>query len=569
MTNLVSGLLDPLGTGGATLSAKLQKRSVLEGNRASILKFTIYEDAAGDIIRKEWGGSETNYGATSSALTTALQAAIDGLTTNRTSYETVRVAVNGGTITSKIVISEDWTDIVLEGPLTAVIGLNDYMFYGEGVEHVRIWGGDLNHDYINQSAGGGFQFERCNWLYFHNVTSDNAYQEAFETKTCANVFFESCSGDSFGDDAFSILDSNNVLVRDCVASGAREATGGSSSFEFEDGSTYCVLTGCRTLNGTGNGMSVIVDSNVTRTITNITEIGAGIYRFTTSTSVSSLSTGKDIKLTGGGVYDGTWNITDVDFTGGTWFEADLGTAGYGNDATPTTDTAEFTHGSGHDIYIYDHYIDGMSGGGINITSNATNLSDGLPQKQNRIFVDGVDYVNGSGSAVQAFNATNCELRRVIGVGDGTTNEEGMSFNQCRYFTVVDCDMRHFGSHGYWAFRSLDITFLNCKAHDNSEVNTFAFGFALDPNLYDWDTDTLTAANDQAGGFSITNCDSWKLAWNPTGGNFRGGIRIDDCSGTTVTDCTFHSYSASVDIRFEGGATSGNSNIGNYVTYEQP
>ena len=88
-------------------------------------------------------------------------------------------------------------------------------------------------------------------------------------------------------------------------------------------------------------------------------------------------------------------------------------------------------------------------------------------------------------------------------------------------------------------------------------------------MYDWETATLTAAADQPGGFIFDSCEGLKVNWDRvSGANFRGGFRVQDCADTVLNKCVFNAYSGSVDVYFSGGATLGNSNIGEYVAFDQ-
>jgi len=564
---------------GARLRDALTSAAKGEREKPSTLHFTVYDEAA-VITTHDWFTSTT---ATHTDLDDAIQHCIDNLTTGRTAYESIRINL-GGTLNEQVVISDDWTELVFSGEtITAATGLNEYMFFADDISHLKVLGAKLDNDYANQSStSGGFQVEHSDHVYFGNCVVDNARNESFELGTCTNSYFENCIAYDFGDDGFSILNSSLILIKDSYCADARiSGLGASGCFELEDGSFNCVLDGCRTFNSAEEGIHIITDGPTTKTLSSISEIGGGIYR-ANSSAVTAFGIGKPVSvytLSGSGDHDGLWTITNVDFTGGTWFEFDMGAANAGLGAgSPGSDRAKFNHNPCHDIYIYNHELDTCAGKGVTITSNAKFFLDdgsgdeGLFQTSYNIFIDGLKVRDVVEEGISFSYARDCVVRNLDLVGLPAGRYYGVNMANSKGLVFYDCQVSHTGDNGFRAYRTVNVGLYRCKANDVSEntASTNGYGFNLDADLWDFDLQTRTAAADQDAGYVVQDCESLKVNWGGTGSaDMQGGLQLQDSSGALVDNCAFTAHSGSSIVKFTLGATSENNTVNDIIGFTQP
>ena len=569
------------GTG--TLRAALNQRMESEKTLPATLRFTVY-DTGSQITTADFADTPPTIKADHTAPADAIQYCIANLTSGRTAYESIHVVVPDASLDAKLTITDDWTEIDFCGELmSAPSGLNTYFVYAEGVDHIRIKGANFDHAYnlvTAKSGGGGIQFERCNHIYVGDCYVDNAFQESFEVKTCSNVYFENCTGDDFGDDAFSILDSNHVLTKNCTASNARgQSPFGSGCFEWEDGSHHCVSEDCTSDTSADEGIHVIVDGNKSEVIiSGITEPdpsgSPGVYRAATS-GVASYSIGKDIQIysTTSGEQDGVWEITNVDFSGGTWVDFDMGAANTGLVGTDSN-FLNFTHGAPHDIYIYNHTLRAITGAAVSLTSLGTvyNLVDateaGLKAPVYNVFIDGLNIRSCTAEALVISYGEDIVIRNMDAVGLPATQEHGVNASSSNNIKFYDSNIRHYGNYGIRCYQVTNAEFYRTQTNDNAEhaSTTSGYGFYLDADLWDYTLQTRTNSSTQDAGFVLTDCEGYKTTNWAGNGDYKSGIRIQDAASSVVTNCTITEFSGSEVIDYAGGTTAGNTTLTNVVSF---
>lgn len=578
--------------GPPTLRDSLNFKMATEKSLPSTLRFTVYDTGA-QITTADFADTPPTIKADHTAPADAIQYCIDNLTANRTSYESIHINVPDASLDAQIVITDDWTELTFCAELiTAASALTEYMIFGENLNHVRILGANFDFDYTTgpKGSGGGIQIERSSNIYMSNCFVDNTYAEAFELKTCTNAYLENCKADDFGDDGYSTLDSSYVLHKNCIADNGRDGPAGDTgSFEWEDGSHHCVAEDCESLNSAKDGIHIIVDANKAAVvITGITEPDSGnfpgVYRLTTSgsgnNSVHSYSIGKDVqiyKASGSGEEDGIWPITDVDFTSGAWLEFDMGAANTGLVGTDS-DRLNFTHGEPHDIYIYNHLMVSCANTGMVVTSNGTEYDPldggevGLKVLPYNIFVDGLAVRACVESAVSFSYAKDVEIRNLDAIGLPAGKFYGVNIANSHDITFYDCNVRHYGDHGFRNFQSVNVEFYRSKANDNAEntLTTAGRGFHLDADSWSIVTQGRDNSSTQAAGFVLEDCEAHKTTnWGGSGGaDYQTGIRVQDAAGTLITNCFITEFSASEVIDYAGGTTAGNTTLTNVVAFEQ-
>ncbi len=142
----------------------------------SAYKFMVYPSGSTYYVKNAAGTVVSS----SSNAATAIQYALNALTSGRTAKETV--LLQGDFTLSKYITVPSYVTIKLDGKITMASNTNTWMLYASGKNNFDIIGGEWNGNQAGQKSGGtdrdGFWFQSCNYvtikdLKIHDAPYDN------------------------------------------------------------------------------------------------------------------------------------------------------------------------------------------------------------------------------------------------------------------------------------------------------------------------------------------------------------------------------------------------------------
>lgn len=129
---------------------------------------------------------------TSSNATTAIQAALNSLTVDRTTQE--KVIMQGDFATTGAISVPSYTVLELNGTVTLATGSDSHMVEASDKEQIEIVGGDWDGNMLNNHAGTstrGFNFESCSYVTIRDL---GVHDVAYDNIACLDCSFVNVTG---------------------------------------------------------------------------------------------------------------------------------------------------------------------------------------------------------------------------------------------------------------------------------------------------------------------------------------------------------------------------------------